>query len=135
MTAEPGKLILICYRQAIINLEAAQENYLVGNYEAKAKNIQKAIDIIGELNSSLNFEKGGAVAKNLDSLYRFMMHHIVTADLKRNVQGLAEVANMLKDLETAWKEIADNKKVAPGAYVPQRMAMAAGGGLREGLRA
>src|SRR5574340_335581 len=72
LTADPKKLILICYRQAILNLKAAREHYLAKDYEAKTKALQKTFDIICELNSVLDFERGGSIARNLDALYKYM---------------------------------------------------------------
>ena len=39
------------------------------DYEKKAKAIIKAQDIINELMCSLNFEKGGEIASNLESVF------------------------------------------------------------------
>jgi flagellar protein FliS len=43
-----------------------------GNNQAKGTYINKAQDIINELNAVLNVEAGGEIAKNLRSLYFFI---------------------------------------------------------------
>lgn len=104
-TADPVKLVIMCYEKAIESLNAAKEHYQNGQYEAKAKAIQKAQGIISELNMALNFEKGGEIAKNLDSLYRYMSKRIVGADMNRDLNGFDEIVWMLEELNSAWKEI------------------------------
>jgi flagellar protein FliS len=119
LTADPKKLTLICYRQAILNLKAAKEHYLAKEYEAKAKSLQKALDFICELNNALDFEKGGAIAANLDLLYKYITRSLLEADLKKNLTIFGEVIRMLEELESAWEEIFSHKETAtlPAPYM------------------
>lgn len=105
LTADPKKLVIMCYSAAISNLRMACECYEAGDYETKAKGVQKAQDILCELMNALDFEKGGEIARNLDALYNFMTRQIIEADLKRDMKGLSKVAEMLEELKSAWEEI------------------------------
>jgi len=105
VTADPGRLILMCYEGAIGSLKIAKEKYISKEYEAKAEAVQKAQTIIGELMKALDFERGGEVAGNLDSLYNYMLRRIIEGDVKRDVRAFDEVILMLEELESAWKEI------------------------------
>ena len=77
LTADPKKLVIMCYEGAITNLRVARERYLSGEYEAKAKAVQKAQDIISELMHALDFEEGGQIARNLEALYNYMTRRIL----------------------------------------------------------
>ncbi len=105
VTADPGKLILMCYEGAIDHLKAAKNCYLSGEYEAKAASVQKALDIIHELTQGLDFAKGGEVARNLNALYAYMMRRITEGDIQKDCQAFDQVIRMLEELEDAWKEI------------------------------
>jgi flagellar secretion chaperone FliS len=105
ITADPKKLVILCYETIITNLRMAQESYASNDYETKAKCIQKAQDIICELTNALDFEKGGQVAGNLYALYGFFTRHIIEADLKRDIEALEEDIKMLEELKSAWQEI------------------------------
>jgi flagellar protein FliS len=105
MTADPKRLVIMCYEGAISNLKIAKEKYLSCEYEAKAKALQKAQDIINELLCALDFEKGGQIARNLQSLYDYMNYRITTADTKKDLKAFDEVICMLEDLKAAWEEI------------------------------
>ena len=126
LTADPGKLIVMCYEKAIFHLSNAVKHYENKEYEAKAKDLQKAIDVITELNSCLNIEKGGDIARNLDALYRYMITTILESDLKRNIGDLKQVIDMLKELDEAWRTILVRSKkpavlgqVVPAAFTSQ----------------
>jgi flagellar protein FliS len=105
-TAEPGKLVIMCYDGASSSLRLAREHYENNEYEAKAKNLQKAFDIIGELEAALDFEKGGDVALNLKKLYQYIVRRLIDGDLKRDLQAFDESIGILDELASAWREIA-----------------------------
>ena len=105
ITANPGRLVLMCYEGAIGSLKTARENYMSRKYEAKAETVQKAQSIISELIQALDFEKGGEVAGNLNSLYNYMLRRIIEGDVKRDVRAFDEIIGMLSELKSAWEEI------------------------------
>ncbi len=104
-TATPIKLVMMCYDGAIGSLKLAREFYVKKEYEAKAKALQKAVDILHELNASLDIKKGGDIAMNLRSLYLYMIHRVMEADLKKDISAFDDVIQMLEELESAWKTI------------------------------
>ena len=104
-TADPGRLVLMCYEGAISSLKTAREKYISKEYEAKVETVQKAQSIISELMQALNFEKGGEVAGNLEALYNYMLRRITEGDVKGDMKAFDEVILMLGELESAWKEI------------------------------
>lgn len=106
LTANPAKLILMCYEGAISSLKIARDCYMAKEYEAKGRALQKALDIIHELNASLDMQKGGKIAVNLRALYTYMSQALIEADLKRNLVVFDHVIRMLTELESAWQEIA-----------------------------
>jgi len=94
----------MCYEGAIENLKIARNRYVDKDYEGKATVIKKAQDIINELMCSLDFEKGGSIAGNLESLYNYMTRRIIYADVNRDVGAIDEVIGMFNELKSAWEE-------------------------------
>jgi flagellar protein FliS len=117
VTADPKRLVLMCYEGAIDSLKIGKQKIVEKKYEEKGKNIAKARDIISELKSSLNFEEGGTIASNLDSLYNYMLRRIIEADLANDVQAMDDVIGMLGDLKSAWEEVFYEQKNAIGSEV------------------
>jgi flagellar protein FliS len=116
----------MCYEGAIDSLKLAKQKIDEKDYEVKAKAINKAQDIIEELLCSLDFEKGGIIAKNLSSLYNYMKRRIIHGDVNQDMGAIDEVIGMLTELLSAWQE---------GASKPNREIQAAGESFYENRRA
>lgn len=115
ITSDPGKLVLMCYEGAIVQLKIAKQTYNDKEYESKAKALKKAMGFIDELLYGLDFEKGGTISQNLAGLYDYMNRRIIQADADRNPDAFDEVIGILTELMSAWKEIlaGQNKRVNP----------------------
>lgn len=103
VTADPGKLVLMCYQGAIDQLKIAAKRYKDEDYEEKYMAVEKAQDIIEELLCSLDFERGGAIARNLESLYHYVSRRIVQADTGKDLRAFDEVIGILEELKSAWE--------------------------------
>jgi flagellar secretion chaperone FliS len=127
-TSDPVRLVIICYEGVIDNLKLAKRKIKEKDYEKKAKAIQKARDIIEELMCSLDFEKGGEIARSLESLYNYMLRRILRGDVDRDMHAIDEVIGMISELLSAWQEVASRpvSKIQPAEkdVYAERRAMA-----------
>jgi flagellar biosynthetic protein FliS len=71
--------------------------------------LQRAVQIVAELRSTLNVRDGGPFAANLDDLCEYMSRQLVAANLQNracSLHGLAtldEVADLLREIrKNAW---------------------------------
>jgi flagellar protein FliS len=87
-------------------MKLAIEELEAGDYEAKGRYINKAQNIINELNAILDMEKGGEIALNLRKLYLFMNNHLSQANSKRSPDMIKQVIKMIEELNESWKAIA-----------------------------
>jgi len=85
-------------RLAIKELEAK-------DYEAKGRYIDRAQDIINELNAVLDMESGGEIAANMRKLYVFMSKRLSEANVQRDPQMIREVISLMEELNKGWKAI------------------------------
>ena len=104
-TQSKGRLIVMLYEGAIKFLKLAIQELQAENYAAKGQYINRAQDIINELNAVLDMEAGGEISENLRRLYVFMGRHLTQANTDRNPQMIQEVINMLEELNQSWKAI------------------------------
>lgn len=105
--ANPVEIIVLLYEGAIEALDRAKIAIEQRDFQQKSLMINKAIDIIEGLRQSLNFEKGGEISVNLDSLYDFMKRHLVaSSDTEEQVKAIGDVTALLGDLLEAWKIVA-----------------------------
>jgi flagellar protein FliS len=86
-------------------LKLAIKELEAGNYEAKGQYINRALDIINELNAVLDMNSGGEIATNLRSLYVFMIGRLSDANVKRDASMIWDVIRLLEELNQGWKAI------------------------------
>jgi flagellar protein FliS len=72
-------------------------------------NLQRAADIIRQLNNSLNLEAGGKLAETLRNLYHYFDQRIVESNFKKQRDGVDEVIVHLKELRDAWATMLANQ--------------------------
>lgn len=109
-TADKLELIIMCYDKTILCLQQAKEHLRDIEIEKKVKKIQNALDIISELQSSLNFEQGDKIAKSLDSLYTYLTNRIILADIQKDFSIFNECINILSELKSGWEGIKTEKE-------------------------
>ncbi len=104
-TADRLQLVVMLYEGAISFLSQAREKMANKDAAGKGLYIGKALDIIAELNASLNFHEGKDLAANLFHLYNFMTAHLTRANLNWDIQAVEEVRDILMQLREAWLEV------------------------------
>ena len=104
-TQNKGSLIVTLYDGAIKFMRLAIKELEAGNYEAKGRYINKAQDIISELNAVLDMEAGGEIAANLRRLYVFMSNRLSQANAKCDPQMVREVISLMEELNQSWRAI------------------------------
>ena len=123
-TSDPLRLIILCYEGVIDNLKLAKKKLEEKDYEKKSRALIKARDIIEELMCSLDFDKGGEIANNLESLYNYMFRKILQGDVNKDIGAIDEVIGICGDLLSAWQEVASkpHSKVqhAPGSLYHEK---------------
>jgi len=107
-TASPIQLICMLYDGAIKFSSLALAGIHEKNIEKKTVNIIKVENIITELRSSLNFEKGGDIAKNLDKLYDYIYFCLMDANSNDDAVKIETVIKILSPLRESWYTIAKN---------------------------
>ena len=115
LSADPIELIQILYEHAILTVGEARASLAAGDIAARSKAISRTIEILAELEGSLNHEAGGSISRNLAELYQYMRMRLTTANVKREDGPLAEVESLLKTLAEAWNAIRPGAGIAPAA--------------------
>lgn len=104
-TASPKKLVIMLYDGAIKNLRLAELSLEEKNIENVNKYLKKTQAIISEFMSTLNFEDGGDVAKNLYQLYEYMNRRLIRANIDKDTEPIKEVRKYLEELRDTWTQI------------------------------
>lgn len=104
-TVGQGEILVLLYDGAIKFLTLAKEKIREKDAGAKGMLISKALDIINELDGSINMDVGGALAKNLHQLYFVCSTRLLRANLRMDTDAVDSVLRILTDLRNAYASI------------------------------
>jgi flagellar protein FliS len=109
VAADPRQLISLLLAGAIDRIAEAR-GYLERRDSArdvarKGEAVGRAVSIIGELNASLDLERGGEIAANLRSLYNYLLLRITVANLHNDGAVLDEVSGLLREIKSGWDAV------------------------------
>lgn len=104
--ADPHRLIQLLFEGAAARIASAKGHIERQELDKKSAQINSAINIIGGLQESLNFD-AGELAYNLEKLYDYMIRRLFEANVRNSVEMLDEVNGLLLQIKSAWDEIRD----------------------------
>ena len=108
--ATPHKLIEMLFKGAKDALSQAVGAIERKDFEAKSKKISKATEIILNLRTYLDKEKGGEVADNLNELYTYMATVLIDANRTNDTEKLREVSALLDTVVDGWVSMPEEVK-------------------------
>ncbi len=114
MSASPAKLVAMLYERAITLLREVVDAIEAGDIERRWTANGKATEVISHLWGTLDRERGGEIAENLNRLYGFMMMRLTMIDVENNAQAARDVIGLLEPLRRSWLELADGEPVSAG---------------------
>lgn len=103
--ASPVRLVICLYEQAIEDLREAVVALEKGDIELRTRKINHAITVIGQLQGSLDMERGGEVARNLERFYGVIRARLVEGQLKQSSRILEQQISQLVLVYEAWLEV------------------------------
>ena len=109
-TLDQTKLIIMLYDGAIKNASFAVEHMKSGQIEKVHDCLIKTKNIVTELMATLNMDRGGDIANNLQSLYSYMFSQLIEANMNKKTEPVVIVIDLLKELRAAWTQINSKKK-------------------------
>lgn len=105
LTASPKKLVSLLFEGSIKNLSLTKIFIEKKDYENANKTIQKHQDIIMELQRTLDFEQGGEVAEDLNTMYTYLLDQALLANVHKDVTIIDNSLKIVKELLDSWNQI------------------------------
>jgi len=102
-TADRGDLLILTYEALLRWLGRAEEAIAARNVVDAHQALMNSQDLVLNLVSSLDFEKGGEVARNLASLYEFIARQLVQANVEKDAALIASIRELVAPLLDAWR--------------------------------
>ena len=103
--ASPVELVLLLTDGLLDELARARAHIAARRYEQKAASIDKCVEIINGLASSLDFDGGGPTVANLARIYDFCAAHLHAAGIKLDPAMVDEVVRILSTIRQGWQGV------------------------------
>jgi flagellar protein FliS len=123
--ASPVGLVILLYETIVASLLRAQEALQQNSAEKCAGELYHVLAVIGQLQATLDRQRGGEVAANLDRFYNVMRNQVLEASLKSSIPLLQELVGHFTSLKEAWQQVERSTISMPGPS-PQPAAIAGG---------
>jgi flagellar secretion chaperone FliS len=113
--ANQVELVQMLFSALLESMSEAEGHMQRGSVELKCKSIARADKIVQGLRITLDHERGGELARNLDALYEYVSRRLLHANLRNDVESLREARGLMGDISSAWEML-------PSVMLKQKMA-------------
>lgn len=103
--ASPVELVVRLYEQAIEDLRQALKGLEQNDVELRSNKMNHAILVLGYLQSQIEFQNGGKVAKDLEKFYNALRENLVHAQITGSKPLLLQQITDLLTVREAWIEV------------------------------
>jgi len=105
-SSAPLELVVLLYDAALRFTATARDAMARGDIPARRAALSKAMAVVDELQASLDMERGGQIAEELDRLYDWIRECFTEAITKQSVRPIDDALRVLETLRGAWRQIA-----------------------------
>lgn len=102
----PYEVIGLLLDGALERVSQAKTTLAKGNTEEAGQLMARVVDIVNGLRGSLDFERGGELATNLDGLYDYIVGRLCEAEAENGGEILTETDQLLAEVKSGWDGIA-----------------------------
>ena len=103
--ARGAQLTQMLFDGLVDAMVALRGHVLHQSIQAKSVQVNKVQRIVIGLQSSLDFERGGEVARNLDELYRYVIRRLVPVHAYNDLAALDEITELMREIRDAWRTL------------------------------
>jgi flagellar secretion chaperone FliS len=98
-------MVVLLYDRLVSALFSGMAAMEAGEIEARTKQMNHAIQILGHLQSTLDFNAGGEVAKSLDKFYSMAMLQIIRTSALKDANAVKQLIAQVALIGEAWREL------------------------------
>jgi flagellar protein FliS len=102
----PLEIVVLLYDRAIEFALMAREATAKRDIRARRDAMSRVFSIIGELQNTLDMERGGEISASLDRLYSYMTSTLFDACFHHDPKRVDDVIAVLRTLREGWAGIA-----------------------------
>jgi flagellar protein FliS len=107
--ASPVQLVLILMDGLLEEIARARAHIEARRHEQKAASLNRCVEMLNGLSSSLDTDAGGDVVNNLLRLYDYCAYRLFSVGIKLDTTIIDEVSGLLETLRRGWTGVQANE--------------------------
>ncbi len=111
----PERIVLALYDGAIQSMERARLAVDEDDQKTLGEQLGRAMAILGELQASLDKDKGGEIGERLDGLYGYVIRTLLDANVNKDGPRIAECRGHIETIREGWAELVEQLAEARSA--------------------
>ncbi len=123
-SATPIELVVILFDAAIDDMRRAVTAIKASDIEQRATAIRHAMLVLQQLQGTLDFEKGGPVARQFEQFYNLIRAKLLESQLRNSPELMQQQIRFMSEVRDCWVEAENQLKPRP--IHPPIAAVAAG---------
>jgi len=120
--ASPVGVVVLLYDRLAQDIHRGGVAMKNGDVEARIEHINHALLVLQQLQGRLDFARGGAAARQLDSFYSLVRGKLLEAQIRQSPDLLFAQAQAIAQVREGWAEV----ERTPHAASPETAALSAG---------
>jgi flagellar secretion chaperone FliS len=128
--ATPLELVVILFDAALDDMRRAASAAKASDIEERAAAVRHAMLVLQQLQGTLDFEKGGQVARQFEQFYNLVRSKLLEAQLRNSPELMQQQIQFMSEVRDCWAEAEKqlNPRPSASAVIP---APPAQGGLED----
>lgn len=103
----PERIVLALFDGALLAMDRAREALGREDQKVLGEQLGKAMAIIGELQASLDKERGGEISERLDALYSYVIRGLLDANVQQDDEKIVEQRRHIQTVRDGWAEMVE----------------------------
>lgn len=104
-SSSPYQLVLVLFDGLLDELARTKGHIENKRFQQKGQSLEKCINILNGLSSSLDYEAGGEIVQNIARLYDYCIYRLSDVSVSLEVAGIDEVVGLLTTLREGWEGV------------------------------
>ena len=102
LSASPERLVVLLFDHLVVHLQRVRIAIDNNDVNLRTVSLSKARGIVSELLSTLDFDRGGKIAKDLGSLYTFLLAEMSEIGVHRDGRRVARLIEITETLRAGF---------------------------------
>jgi flagellar protein FliS len=124
ITTDPVGLVVLLYDTLLKDIREAVLALAAQDFEGRAAAVRHSMLVLQQLQGTLDMERGGVVAENLERFYNFTRAKLLEAQIKMSAEMFEQQIIFVASIREAWTEVQKQELAAAKETGMQEAAIA-----------